>query len=77
MEEGAKITIEITGQEARVLFEYLRRCNDEDRYWFADQAEQRVLWDLECLLEKSVPEVFDPNYKERLRTAWTQLRDKE
>lgn len=77
MDESAKLTVDLTRQEALVLFDYLRRCDDEGRYSFADQAEQRVLWNLECILEKTLPEIFDPKYREILQAAWAQLRDEE
>jgi hypothetical protein len=72
-----KIVVELTRQEALVLFEFLRRCDDEEKYAFADQAEQRVLWDLECALQPQLVEVFSPDYKELLRTAWAEIRDSE
>lgn len=70
-----KINIELTRSEALVLFEYLRRCDDDGKYSFVDQAEQRVTWDLECMLEKQLSEIFDPNYRELLRSAWEAIRD--
>ncbi len=72
-----KIVVEFTRKEALVLFEFLRRCDDEEKYAFADQAEQRVLWDLECTLESQLVEVFSDNYTELLRTAWAEIRDSE
>lgn len=77
MPEPEKIKIELTRQEALVLFEYLRRCDDEGKYAFADQAEQRVLWDLECVVQKQLVEVFDPQYATLLKNAWAALRDPE
>ena len=71
------ITVELTRPEALVLFEFLRRSDDEGHYAFADQAEQRVLWDLECALQPQIIEVFDPNYGELLQAAWADLRDAE
>lgn len=71
-----KISIELTANEALVLFEYLRRSDDEGTYRFVDQAEQRVLWNLECLLEPLVP-VLDPNYADLLKQAWADTRDDE
>lgn len=72
-----KITIQLTEQEALILFDYLRRCDDEGRYSFADQAEERVLWTLEGELEKALPVIFDPRYREHLEAARAQVRDKE
>lgn len=73
----AKITVELSRQEALVLFEYLRRCDDNGEHVFADQAEQRVLWNLECVLQPQLVEVFAPNYGELLKAAWDELRDPE
>jgi hypothetical protein len=70
-----KITVELTRKEALVLYEYLRRRDDEDRYVFADQAEQRVLWNLEIALQPQLPEVFAPQYGELVKAAWAELRD--
>jgi hypothetical protein len=72
-----KVTVELTRKEALVLFEFLRRCDDEGKYAFADQAEQRVLWDLEGALETQLVEVFDPDYARLLTAAWAELRDSE
>jgi hypothetical protein len=77
MPELEKIKIELTRQEALVLFEYLHRCDDEGKYVFADQAEQRVLWDLECVMQKQLVEVFDPQYGALVKNAWAALRDSE
>jgi hypothetical protein len=72
-----KIRITLSRQEALVLFDYLRRCDEEGQYSFADPAEQRVLWNLEGAIEKSLLEVFDPEYCELLRKAWAALRDED
>jgi hypothetical protein len=72
-----KIAVELSRKEALVLFEFLRRCDDEGKYEFADQAEQRVLWDLECALQPQLPEVFDPAYGVLLTLAWSDIRDSE
>ena len=77
MSRQGKITVELSRQEALILFEYLRRCDDNGKYEFADQAEERVLWTLEGQLEKALHEIFDPNYSELLRRAWADVRDME
>lgn len=71
-----KIVIELTPDEALVLFEFLRRSDDEGAYRFADQAEQRVVWNLEIAIQPQVP-VFAPNYGELLKQARSAIRDKE
>ena len=50
-----KIKIELNKDEAIVLFEFISRLNqNKDLVNFDDQAEQRILWDLESLLEKEL-----------------------
>lgn len=77
MDSPERITIELTNKEALVLFEYLRRCDDEDTYYFADQAEERVLWTLEGHLQVKLPEIFSPDFGTLLKEAREELRDKE
>jgi hypothetical protein len=72
-----KVVLELTRKESLVLFEFLRRSDDKGEYAFVDQAEQRVLWDLEGKLERQLVEVFDPCYKELLNAAWAEIRDSE
>jgi hypothetical protein len=55
------ITIKLTNKEALVLFEFLSRFDDENAYSFADQAEQRVLWSMEGMLEKQLVEILSPD----------------
>jgi len=71
------ITVELTNKEALVLFEFLHRCDDEDSYSFVDQAEQRVLWKVEGILEKQLVEILSPDYNQLLREAREQVRDPE
>lgn len=75
MEPSDKVRLELTRSEAIVLFEFLRRSDDNRSHAFVDQAEQRVLWDLECALEPQLHEIFDPKYGEILKAAWSALRD--
>jgi len=72
-----KIAVELTQKEAIILFEYLRRCDEEGTYRFIDQAEKRVLWNVECLLERQLTAIFDQNYLALLKDAWAAIRDKE
>ncbi len=64
-----KINIELTIEEAIILFEFITKFN-EKKYNFKDQSEQRVLWDLECILEKQVDYSF-----EDLEKAREKIRD--
>jgi hypothetical protein len=69
------VRLELTRDEALVLFEYLTRTDEEDALTFVDQAEQRALWNLESLLQKQLRELFDPRYGELLKAARERLRD--
>ncbi len=73
-----RVTIRLTKEEAIVLFEFLGRFNERDRdELFEDQAEQRVLWDIECILEKRLAEPFRADYPAIVRRAREQVRDEE
>lgn len=72
------IQILLTLDEAIVLGEFLGRFNKtEHADLFEDQAEQRVLWDLEASLEEQLVEPFAENYAELLAAARTRVRDSE
>ena len=61
--------------EALVLFEFLVRFNEQaPKELFVDQAEQRVLWNLEAYLEKQLTEPFLANYHEIVEKAREELR---
>ncbi len=73
-----KINIELTKDEAIVLFAFLAEFNKKDNNeLFSDQAEQRVLWDIECVLEKQLSEPLKADYLEIVRQAREKIRDRE
>ena len=73
-----QLNIELTKDEAIVLFEFLGRFNEkEDDNLFEDQSEQRVLWNIECILEKELSEPFKKDYNDILKLARENVRDKE
>lgn len=73
-EETGQVTISLSHDEALVLFEWLSSFNQGQRD-FEDQAEQRVLWDLEAMLESSLREPLRPAYSDRLAEARARIRD--
>jgi hypothetical protein len=77
MESEDKIIVEFTRAEALVLWEFLQRCDEAEKYEFMDQAEQRALWNLELRLQPQLTEMFDPNYNQLLSAAWELIRDRE
>jgi len=70
-------SVELTADEALVLFEFLSRYSNTDKLTIEDQAEQRALWNLNCCLEKILIEPFDVAYKQLLQAARDRLRDEE
>ena len=72
---GEPVRLELTGDEALVLFEFLARFDDHQTLSLQDQAEERALWNLHCLLEKQLVEIFDPKYKALVQAARGRLRD--
>ena len=75
--ESNKINLELSREEALVLFDWLSRFNKDGDAKFEDQAEQRVLWDVEGMLESALVEPFDPKYDELLARARARVRDPE
>ena len=71
------ICLKLTNEEALVLFDWISRFNEDDKNVFQDQAEQRVLWDIEAMLENQLVEPLDENYNELLKSARDKVRDQE
>lgn len=77
-EQARDVQLTLGLDQALVLADWLARTSRSERpAEFEDQAEQRALWDLEAALESQLPEVFAPNFKERLRYARLVTRDSE
>lgn len=72
----AAVTLHLTGDEALVLFDWIRRFNESGDGTLHDQAEQRVLWDIEAMLEKSLVAPFG-SYIDLLAQARDRVRDSE
>jgi hypothetical protein len=73
---GSDVTLTLSSDEALVLYGWLNRFN-QSQPAFEDQAEQRVLWDIECILEKEVDALFGGNYRELLLEARERVRDRD
>ena len=71
------VPIILTRDEVIVLFEFLTRYSDgPQELRIDDQAEQRVLWDMQAQLESALHEpINNPNYANRLAEARTAVRD--
>lgn len=71
---SGQVNLALTSDQALVLFEWVARFN-ETSHEFADQAEQRVLWDIEAMLESALLVPLSPDYKKLVQEARTRLRD--
>lgn len=72
---NANIEIALTSDEALVLFEFLSRFSESETLTVVDQAEERALWNLHALLEKTLLPPFQDDYRDQLQQARDQLRD--
>jgi len=72
--KNSGIGISLSNEEALVLFAWVTRFN-EDENTFQDQAEERVLFDLESILEKKISETFSDSYSVVLQKAREKIRD--
>ena len=64
-----RVSIELTGDEALILYDWLTRFNQEADPGCVDQAEQRVLFDLESMLETALVAPFQDDYAKLLAKA--------
>ncbi len=71
-----EIQINLSKDEAIILFEFLSRFSNEEILEIADQSEARVLWNILCDLEKDLVEPFSEKYVEILKKAREKIRDK-
>ncbi len=69
------INLNITKDEALVLFELVSRYSNTDILSIEHQSEQRALWNLTCVFEKTINEAYDIEYKEALELARSNLKD--
>ena len=69
------VAIELTGDQALVLFEWIRRFNEGDAKDLEAQAEERVLWDIAAMLEKELVEPLAQDYDRLLAEARAAVRD--
>jgi hypothetical protein len=68
--------IELTGNEALVLIDFLIRFRDDESLKIEHSAEEQMLWDLCAMLEPEVPELLDADYKILLQKARQEIAKK-
>ncbi len=69
------VHLQLSRDEALVLFEWIHRVEEAGRFRQVvhDSAEVVALWRLSGVLEKALPEPFDPNYRDLVRAASERL----
>lgn len=75
--EQNEVLLKLSSDEALVIFEFLSRFDKDGSLKIEDQSEERALWNLHCLIEESLPSLFNPDYKSLLAMAQTRLKDKK
>ena len=71
-----RITIHLTSDEALVLFDWLHRCEERDRWVQPEhRAKQVALWNLSALLERELVQPFDHDYVRSVEAAQLRLGD--
>lgn len=70
-----KVSIELSNDEALVLYGWIARFNQQPENEFADQAEQRVLWDIEAILDSKLTAPLASDYEAQLASARDRVRD--
>ncbi len=71
------VQILLSPDEALVFYNWLARVNKSEELRFEHQAEQRVLWDIECILETKLVEPFKPDYDAFVQSARDSIADPE
>lgn len=71
------VTLTLSQDAALILFEWLHKFNDSDDTDAIAPEDRQVLFDLEALLEKELPEIFDKNYVDLLSKARARLKYNE
>ncbi|WP_141733951.1 hypothetical protein [Oligoflexus tunisiensis] len=71
---SGQVKLDLSGDEALVLFEWLARTNSTDLAGlFEHEAEKIVSWNLEAKLEKLLSEPLEKDYKRTLEKARDRL----
>ncbi len=74
--QNKKFLIELNKEEAIVLFDWVCRFNQKTNSdSFEDQSEERILWDIEAILEKISDDILDDKYNDILLEARKNIRD--
>jgi hypothetical protein len=68
------VLLELSADEALVLFEFVSRFTDSDQLTIVDRSEAQALWNLCGRLERQLAGPFSPQYAELLAQARARVR---
>lgn len=74
--DDKEINIKLNKDEALVLFDFLSRLSDKDQSnLFEDHAEEKILWNIESVLQSILVEPFQKEYKDILEKSRKIVRE--
>ena len=71
--ESNNYILKLNGDEVLVFFEWIVKFNKDNE--LSDKAEQKILSNLECLLESVLEETFMEDYKDIINRAKRYIID--
>jgi hypothetical protein len=71
----SKINIEISADDAIVLFEFFERFEEKEELYFVDPAEYISLMKISAQIDQSTSAMFDHNYGEILKKSRIRIAD--
>lgn len=71
--ESNDYILKLNGDEVLVFFEWIVKFNKDNE--LSDKAEQKILSNLECLLESALEEPFMEDYKDIINRAKRYIID--
>jgi hypothetical protein len=71
------INVKLTEDEAWVLFDFVRRFSETDELKIEDKAEERALWNLCCVFEKTLHQTENKEYQKLIQECRNRLRDEK
>ena len=78
LDSAGTLRLELTPEEALVVFEWLQRNEERDtrldHLGIVDDAERQLLWSLSACLESNLVDPLRSDYLDRLESARASLR---
>lgn len=67
--------LELTNDQALILFELLARLDEAEGIRYVHEAERQVVWALHGQLEKNLVEPLSPDYRSLVEMARSRISD--